>query len=221
MHASTSYPCAPHPACQEPRRRRRNVAASARKRTETGETSAPLKALWYAAEAFGDAVGLLKKQGERGEESAAGEAAPARLSSAERLESLRADYDENYFISGRGELRAYDEDCEFSDPFVAFRGKQRFLKNVANLGGLMENVKLDITRFEANDAELSTDWRFACTLALPWRPRLAASGGTTHVFSPETGLVVKHIERWDIEPGIVARQLFTPGEEVRPTSPAS
>ena len=208
MHAaaSTSYPCAP---CREARRRRRTVSAAARKRTETGETGVGLKALWYAAEAFGDAVGLLKKG--RAEPVIEEEALPVRLGAAERLESLRADYDVNYFISGRGELRAYDAECEFSDPFVAFTGTQRFLKNVSNLGGLMEDVKLDITRFDADEDELRTDWRFACTLSLPWRPRLAASGGTTHVFSKETGLVVKHIERWDIEPGVVARQLFTPG----------
>ena len=38
---------------------------------------------------------------------------------------------------------------------------------------------------------------------LPWRPRLAAAGGTTHVFDADSGKVVKHIERWDVEPGKV------------------
>jgi len=59
-----------------------------------------LKALWYAAEAFGDAVGLLKRESPR-----AAAALPAvRLSREEALAALRADYAENYFISGRGDL---------------------------------------------------------------------------------------------------------------------
>ncbi len=82
---------------------------------------------------------------------------------------------------------------------------------MSNLGGLMTDVRLEITTWDDSDAtRLQTGWRFACTLTLPWRPRLAAAGGTTHVFDPATGRVVQHIERWDIEPAVVVRQLFTP-----------
>lgn len=42
-----------------------------------------------------------------------------------------------YFVSGRGDMAAYASDCEFSDPFVAFRGTGRFQQNVGNLGALM------------------------------------------------------------------------------------
>lgn len=42
-------------------------------------------------------------------------------------------------------------------------------------------------------------WRFSSILKLPWRPRLAAAGATTYVFDKESGLVVEHIEEWDVE----------------------
>lgn len=45
-----------------------------------------------------------------------------------------------------------------------------------------EDIKLDVTGWEEKDTELQTRWRFSALLSLPWRPRLAASGGTTHVF---------------------------------------
>lgn len=40
----------------------------------------------------------------------------------------------------------------------------------------------DITGWSEGENELVTKWRFSAILDLPWRPRLAAAGGTTHVF---------------------------------------
>ncbi len=40
----------------------------------------------------------------------------------------------------------------------------------------------DITGWTEGERELVTKWRFSAILDLPWRPRLAAAGGTTHVF---------------------------------------
>jgi hypothetical protein len=31
----------------------------------------------------------------------------------------------------------YDPECLFADPFVSFKGTERFKKNVSNLGGMM------------------------------------------------------------------------------------
>ena len=83
-----------------------------------------------------------------------------------------------------------------------------------------QDVNLEVSGFEAapDGLSLATSWRFSCILALPWRPRLAASGGTTHVFDPATGLVVRHIERWDVEPARVARQLLRPAAPLPTTS---
>ena len=46
-----------------------------------------------------------------------------------------------------------------------------------------EDIKLDITGWEEEEEALKTRWRFSAILSLPWHPRLAAAGGTTHVFS--------------------------------------
>jgi hypothetical protein len=59
------------------------------------------------------------------------------MSKEEVIEAIREDYAADYFISGKGEMAAYDPQCLFADPFVSFRGVERFKKNVSNLGGLM------------------------------------------------------------------------------------
>lgn len=41
---------------------------------------------------------------------------------SEALQALRDDYQVNYFVSGAGEMTAYEADCVFADPFVSFKG---------------------------------------------------------------------------------------------------
>ena len=215
------------PTTSSPRRvTARRVAARAA--PETGSSSddkqagAGLKAVWYGAEAVGKVVGATKAKddaspassGANAGSTATASSAGATLTRARALELLREDYDEKYFVSGAGALAAYDPKCEFSDPFVAFEGVDRFKQNVGNLGGMMQDIDLKITGWEENEDTLVTSWRFSCVLDLPWRPKLAAAGGTTHAFDEGTGKVVKHIERWGVDPGKVVKQLLVPASKL-------
>lgn len=56
---------------------------------------------------------------------------------------------------------------------------------------------------------MQAKWRFSAILKLPWRPRLAAAGATTYVFDKQTGLVVEHIEEWDVEAQKVCQLIDT------------
>jgi hypothetical protein len=87
------------------------------------------KAAWYGAELFGKPIG--------GKDEKRTAAAGAKLAWPETVAAVRADYDVNYFISGKGDMVAYDPDCRFADPFASFKGVSRFKQNVGNLGGLM------------------------------------------------------------------------------------
>ena len=55
---------------------------------------------------------------------------------------------------------------------------------------------MDITGWEEKETELETKWRFNALLSLPWRPRLAASGGTTHVFDQVLSQAL--VSQWQI-----------------------
>lgn len=72
----------------------------------------------------------------------------------------------------------YEADCEFADPFVAFKGLRRFKQNVSNLGSFMEESSLRITDWQEYEVQIHTDnrplmtnnicsfrhWEFTCFL---------------------------------------------------------
>ena len=187
-----------------------DAASPSASTTPTTTDDLGLKAAWYGAEAFGKVIG----GGDAKSASASASASAPPTSREAALASIRADYDEDYFVSGRGTLSAYAPDCVFADPFVSFAGVDRFKQNVGNLGGLMREIDLNVTGFTETNEGLQTEWRFTCILDLPWRPRLSAKGGTTHVIDKTTNLVVRHYERWDVEPAKVLKQLFVPASKV-------
>jgi hypothetical protein len=163
------------------------------------EVGLGLKSVWYGAETLGKLVG-------GGALAPAAPAAPAtsgRLTREEAIAALRRDYAVNYFVSGEGELSAYDPQCRFADDFASFRGLERFRTNVSNLGGMLSDVQLDVTQWEEREDALRTSWRFSATLDLPWHPRLAAAGATTHRFDASSGRVVDHVEEWNVDPSKV------------------
>ena len=177
------------------------------------------RAVWFGAEALGRAL-----EGARASDGRARagdgrvdvddvDVSARPIDRASAIASIRSDYEKEYFVSGRGAMAAYASDCEFADPFASFRGVDRFKRNVSNLGGLMRDVDLRIASFEETAEGLQTEWKFSCVLDLPWRPMLAASGGTTHVLN-EQNLVVRHYERWDVEPSKVLRQLLKPASKI-------
>lgn len=169
--------------------------------------------MWYGAEQFGNIFATFAGQKQQ-KVSDANSALP-KLSRKEALDSIKEDYQANYFVNGAGDMSAYEDDCLFTDPFSGFRGTQRFKRNIGNFGNFLEDVKLDIMEFREVDNGLRTRWRFGATLKFPWRPRLAAAGRTTHYFSDETNRVVEHREEWDTEVGKVLQQLLKPGKQSR------
>lgn len=84
-----------------------------------------LKAAWYGAEIFGKMIGGTKQP-----QASATSVEPITWDTA--LKEVRADFDNNYFVSGDADMSAYDPECEFADPFVSFNGVDRFKTNLSN-----------------------------------------------------------------------------------------
>ena len=59
----------------------------------------------------------------------------------------------------------------------------RFKKNVSNFSGLLQNVDLKISNFEEQPEYFRAFWVFRSSIKLPWQPRIAAGGYTTHYFN--------------------------------------
>jgi len=102
----------------------RSFRAAAKPTLREGETaSVPLKALWGVADAVGQAATAVRGEAPASAHAAGvrtpttSAAAGARLPEEEALRLIKEDYDARYFISGRGDMAAYDPQCVFSDDF--------------------------------------------------------------------------------------------------------
>jgi hypothetical protein len=94
-----------------------------------------LKAAWFGAEAFGKLVGG-PKEGKAKSPSSPALEGKKTLCWKDTKDGIRADFDENYFVSGAAAMNVYDAQCEFADPFVSFKGVDRFKENLTNFGKL-------------------------------------------------------------------------------------
>lgn len=104
------------------------------------------------------------------------------------------------FLSGTVDELIYSESCVFADPFVSFSGRDRFVKNLANLGSFITDYSAKPLNYSENDNVVVTKFMVKLQLNLPWKPVLAWPWGVRCDIDPETYLIVLHQESWDIEP---------------------
>lgn len=114
----------------------------------------------------------------------------------------------------------YAEDCVFSDPFVSFEGRDRFVDNLQNLGSFIteydvKQLGYDVVQ-EGGDGDgdgsdgprVDTKVMVKLELNLPWKPILAWPWGVRYDIDPETFLINNHKESWDIDPWEGVKQIF-------------
>ncbi|KAJ1622825.1 hypothetical protein T492DRAFT_618289 [Pavlovales sp. CCMP2436] len=197
---------------------RGRVLAQAERAPKAGEpgdeASLASKGAWYATELFGAAAALVRGEPAIGSSAIAG---PPR-SLKEAIARLESDYERRYFLLGVMDEALYAEDCEFADAFVSFKGRERFVGNLANLAGGFISDSSVRTLSASLEPEGSyggpaytTRLLVKLQLALPWKPTLAWVWGVTHIFDERTLLVTRHLERWEVSAAEGVRQLLTPG----------
>ncbi len=106
---------------------------SARQDKSPTDLNPVTKASWYAVEAFGK---IFAPNDSNGQKSKIDQTKPPS-SPAETLRRIKDDNDRSYFLSGEVDSLIYDKECIFSDPFVAFSGRDRFVDNLQNLGSFI------------------------------------------------------------------------------------
>ncbi|KAH8093336.1 DUF2358-containing protein [Aureococcus anophagefferens] len=175
------------------------------------EPSLGVKGAWFAAELFGKAAALTK-----GAPAAPLSTAQPPRSVDEACKRLAADEgaDGPYFLTGIMDAACYDDDCEFADPFVSFKGRARFEENLANLGGgFISDASIRTLGTERTASSYTTKLMVKLRLALPWQPVLAWPWGVEHVLDvrEDEVVVVRHLESWDVSAAEGVRQLFRAG----------
>ncbi len=181
------------------------------------------RSAWFAAEVFGKVAALVRRDEPTTTSTPVG---PPPASIDDAIARLQADYEGTaedprpYFLTGKMDVALYDAECEFADPFVSFKGRDRFVENLANLAGgfITESSTRTLeTSCERGDlqagvpASYTTKLLVKLRLGLPWAPVLAWPWGVEHVFDDRTGLIVSHVESWDVSPAEGVRQLFSSG----------
>lgn len=106
------------------------------------------KASWYAVEWFGNAFG---KDGTSSKENDNVSFSGPPSSLSETLKRIQLENDRAYFLSGLVDEDIYAPDCVFSDPFVSFEGRERFVTNLANLGSFITKYDAKVLKYEQPD----------------------------------------------------------------------
>ena len=123
------------------------------------------KTSWYVVEAFGNLFGAKKTE----EETPVSLENPPQ-SLQETLQRIKEDYSRSYFLSGEVDALIYDEHCTFSDPFVSFDGRDRFISNLSNLGSFITKYSVRPLEFEEVEPTL-----------IKTKVRLSSSSGETGI----------------------------------------
>jgi len=170
------------------------------------------RASWYAAEALGSIFGQFgsnKVDATRGLKyrqpipsltKANIDFLQSPSSLDETLMRIQLDNDRCYFLSGQVDAMIYDPNCLFSDPFVSFYGRERFINNLKNLGTFITRFDAKLLSCQYLENKVETKILVKLELNLPWKPILAWPWGVSYEVDPSSNLIVSHRESWDIEP---------------------
>ncbi|MGE5655733.1 MAG: DUF2358 domain-containing protein [Actinomycetota bacterium] len=120
------------------------------------------------------------------------------------LEILQKDYqrfplDQTYSI--------YAEDVYFEDPMNRFTGLERYQQMIQFIHTFFKDIQLDLSSISQSGDTIQTRWNLSFTAPLPWQPRIAIPGGSELKLNGE-GLIIAHIDYWDISRLDVLKQVF-------------
>ena len=177
------------------------------------------KSSWYAVELFGNVFGKNDQSEDSSETTVLqSSSSSAPISLDETIKRINDDNDRDYFLSGEVDSYIYDVDCVFADPFVSFSGRDRFVQNLQNLGSFITKYDARVLKYsdviyrddDSNIPIVETKIMVKLELNLPWKPVLAWPWGVTYEIDPETFLITKHEESWNIEPLEGVKMIFRP-----------
>jgi hypothetical protein len=134
------------------------------------------------------------------------------------LRRIAKDYARSYFVTGDVDGSLYDDDCEFADPTISFRGLALWRRNIKLLIPFLSAPRIELRgppRRAGTDAAgrqtLLAEWRLVTGVRLPWRPKIDIDGSTLYVLSADSGLIERHVESWSVDGAAALRLLLRPG----------
>ena len=138
------------------------------------------KASWYAVEAFGKVFGSKNASKDNDDDNDLDLTIKSPTSLQETLARIQLDNDRSYFLSGKVDTLIYDPDCIFSDPFVSFKGRDRFVDNLANLGSFITKYSAKMIDYTAEEPTSSVKTKVGPFLETFFFRREKCSGAQTN-----------------------------------------
>ena len=127
------------------------------------------------------------------------------LSVEQVIERLQEDYqrfpeDQSYDL--------YASEVYFKDPMNEFRGVGQYRRMIGFIQSWFRQIEMELHDISKKDAAaIETRWTLHLTVPLPWQPRLSIPG-KSELQIDQSGLIVSHVDYWNLPRWRVAMQLF-------------
>ncbi|MDJ1184135.1 DUF2358 domain-containing protein [Roseofilum casamattae] len=124
----------------------------------------------------------------------------------EIIEILQQDYQR---FPDNPSYEIYAPDVYFKDPMTEFRGCDRFREMVSLMERWFLDIKMDLHDIKQEGQTIHTQWTLHWNTPLPWKPRISIPGSSQLEINSD-GLIISHIDTWDISKFAVLKQHFFP-----------
>ncbi|HBE20244.1 MAG TPA: hypothetical protein DEG17_07805 [Cyanobacteria bacterium UBA11149] len=119
-------------------------------------------------------------------------------------EIIKNDY-QNFPINQNYDI--YAKEVFFKDPLNQFRGIERYKKMIGFISTWFIDPHLELHHISQSNNTITTRWTLSWTTPLPWKPRISIPGWSELKLNSD-GLIISHIDDWDISRFDVFKQLF-------------
>jgi hypothetical protein len=101
----------------------------------------------------------------------------------------------------------YAENVYFQDPMNKFYGVKRYQQMIGFINQYFLDIKLELHHISQTENAIATQWTLKWIAPVPWKPAMSISG-RSELKVNEEGLIVSHIDYWDISRLDVLKQLL-------------
>jgi Uncharacterized conserved protein (DUF2358) len=123
------------------------------------------------------------------------------------LNQIKADY-ERFPQSPSYEL--YAQAVYFQDPMTRFQGIERYQQMIGFMAKWFLDIQLQLHDIAQPQPDtITTQWTLNFSAPMPWQPRISIPGASVLKLDAQ-GLIISHVDTWEISRWQVFQQLFQP-----------
>jgi hypothetical protein len=122
------------------------------------------------------------------------------------IDILKKDYEQ---FPQNQTYNIYAENVYFQDPMNKFYGVKRYQQMIGFINQYFLDIKLELHHIAQTENAIATQWTLKWIAPVPWKPPMSIPGRSELKVNDE-GLIISHIDYWDISRLDVLTQLLFP-----------